>query len=141
MPPLHPLVLKLTQDGAPLSGASVSLFNESESSWTVGGTTDASGNAVLMTHGKYPGVPAGKYNVCVFKVETVPKADPAKPKENDPALSEYNPPRPDEYDLVDGKLKSPATTTLTLEAGPGKKNVTLDAGKPIRILINNTDGA
>jgi hypothetical protein len=98
----------------------VSLFVDGGSSpWAVGGTTDASGKVSLVTHGKYPGVPAGKYKVCVFKVEGT---------------------FPEEYDLVEVNLKSPVTTTLTLEAGPGKKSETLDAGKAIRIRMD-TKGA
>ena len=116
MPTLYPLVLTVIQDGTPLAEARVSLFVETgESTWTVGGTTDASGKTSLLTHGKYPGVPAGKYKVCIFKVEGL---------------------MPEEYDLVDVKLKSPITTTLTLEATPGTKNITLDVGKPIRQRLN-----
>ena len=123
LPPLYPLVVKLTQDGVPLTEASIFLFAEDgPATWTIGGTTDAAGNVSPVTHGKYPGVPAGKYKVCVFKVESVPKPEPA---------------RPDEFDLVDIKLKSPATTTLILEVTPGKNNVTLDVGKPIRQRINS----
>jgi hypothetical protein len=122
LPKLYPLTLTLTQDGVPLDGASVSLFaDDGVSTWTIGGTTDASGNMSPKTHGKFPGIPAGTYKVCVVKIETVPSARP----EQDP----------DEYDVVDVKLRSPITTTLTLEAGPGIKNVTLDVGKPIRKLI------
>jgi len=127
LPPLLPLTLTLTQDGTPLSGASVTLFAD-DGAWTIGGTTNASGNVSPMTHGKYPGVPAGQYKVCVFKVESV-----APPARTD---SESAGPPPVEYDLVDVKLKSPLTTPLTLEVGSGKKSVTLDVGEPIRQLID-----
>jgi len=136
LPSLLPLTLTLTQDGTPLSGASVTLFaDDGMATWTVGGTTGVSGNVSPMTQGKYPGVPAGKYKVCVFKIEAVvpPGAVP-------PTDSESQSARPVEYDLVDVKLRSPATTTLTLEVGPGKKTATLDVGKPIRERIN-TNGA
>jgi len=112
MPPLYPLVLTVTQDGKPLEDARISLFSEEgESTWTVGGTTDVNGRASLMTHGKYQGVPGGKYKVCIFKVEGI---------------------MPDEYDLVDVKLKSPTTTTLRLEVTPSIKSAILDVGNPIR---------
>jgi len=123
LPKLYPLTLTLTQDGVPLDGASVSLFaDDGLSTWTIGGTTDASGSMSPKTHGKFPGIPAGTYKVCVVKIEIV---DSTRPSAQDPI----------EYDLVDAKLRSPTTTTLTLEAGPGIKNVTLDVGKPSRKLI------
>ena len=132
LPKLHPTVLTLTQDGTPLAGASVSLFAENEpATWTIGGTTDESGNVTLMTHGKFPGVPAGKYKVCVFKLEMVFPPGATNTDEN------AAPVRPEEYDLVDVKLKSPVTTTLTLEIVPGKNHLPLDVGKPIRLKMES----
>ena len=68
-PPIYPVTVRVTQEGKPLEGASVALTAPDGSvPWVVGGTTDASGNVKLRTHGKYEGAPAGKYNVQVSKV-------------------------------------------------------------------------
>ena len=131
LPKLYPLTLTLTQDGTPLAGASVALFaDDGEAKWTIGGTTDASGKMSPMTHGKFPGIPDGTYKVCVRKIEAVAPAERSGDSESQPVNSV-------EYDLVDIRLQSPVTTTLTLEAGPGKKSATLDVGKPIREQIKS----
>lgn len=126
MPPLHPLTVTLIQEGHPLSGADIFLLPETgDSVWNIGGVSDHDGKVVPMTHGKYKGVPAGRYKACVSKVEATTVAGRSLP---------------DEYDLVDPKLKSPQTTALTLEVGPGKNNITLDVGKPVKTRID-TGGA
>src|SRR5690554_1323859 len=71
MPELHPVKLEFTQAGVPLAGAAVQLVPlDATSRWVSGGGTDALGIAIPHTHGTYPGVPAGKYKVCVTKTQT-----------------------------------------------------------------------
>lgn len=129
MPKLYPLTNTVIQDGNPLADAGVSLFSaEGKSTWNIGGTTDKQGRVAPFTHGRYSGVPAGKYKVCIFKIETV-----SNRKDGEQDDKGYTP--SDEYDLVDTKLKDPAMTTLTLEVKQGKNDITLDTGKAIRKKI------
>jgi len=69
MPPLYPAVgIKVTQDGAPLEGAHVSLRPLDKSiTWGIAGTTDAQGIAQLWTYGKHKGAYAGTFKVVVSK--------------------------------------------------------------------------
>ncbi|MCL2745278.1 MAG: carboxypeptidase-like regulatory domain-containing protein [Planctomycetaceae bacterium] len=133
MPPLQSATIILMQDGKPLAGASVALFSEDNvnSPWSVGGTSDQNGHAVLITYGKYNGAPADRYKVCVSKVEivTAPGGNPAD--ENVPMK------RPDEFDLVEPKLKSPLTTTLSVDIKTGKSSIELDTGGAVRKKIDS----
>lgn len=76
MPELYPAKITITQDGESLPGATVSLYPEDSAltRWPVGGVTDQNGTATLVTYGKYPGAPAGKFKVMVNK--TVSEGDP-----------------------------------------------------------------
>ncbi|MCL2742801.1 MAG: prealbumin-like fold domain-containing protein [Planctomycetaceae bacterium] len=133
MPPLQPITIVIMQDGKPLAGASIALFSEDDanSPWSVGGTSDQNGRAVLATHGKYNGAPAGRYKVCVSKVETV-NAPGGNPSDENASIK-----RPDEFDLVEPTLKSPLTTTLSVEIKTGKNSAELDAGKAVRKKIDS----
>ncbi|MCF0234652.1 MAG: carboxypeptidase regulatory-like domain-containing protein [Thermoguttaceae bacterium] len=73
VPDLHPVEIKLVQDGAPLVEASVSLYSEDPalSQFGASGVTDASGVAKIFTLARYEGVPEGSYAVVVSKNETV----------------------------------------------------------------------
>ena len=69
LPKLVPVTLTFTQEGAPLTGAVVSLIDPNIQ-FLVGGTTDADGTVVLYTHGLYKGAPLGKFKVRVVKTES-----------------------------------------------------------------------
>jgi len=119
LPKLHSLVLKFTQEGSPCVGAAVRLVPQDGNPWVSGGTTDASGNAVFVTHGKYAGVPVGKYKITVSKDEV----------ESDEML------RSSFYSSVDLVYTVESTTPLEIEVVAGK-NVpqTFDLGKQVRVL-------
>ena len=70
LPKLYPVSLRVVQEGKPLDGASLVLRTADADAlpWTIGGKTDDSGTLVLWTHGKYKGVPAGKFKVVVSKI-------------------------------------------------------------------------
>lgn len=70
MPELIPATIVVTQDGAPLTDATVTLVDvDGNCKWAVGGKTDAKGRAALRTHGDYVGVPEGVFKVGVTKVD------------------------------------------------------------------------
>lgn len=70
MPELIPATIVVTQEGAPLADATVTLVSADGScKWAVGGKTDAKGRAALNTHGDFSGAPEGNFKVGVSKVE------------------------------------------------------------------------
>lgn len=130
MPELFRVRLSILQEGQPLADASVRLIPEDATSpWSSGGSTDSRGVAVIRTHGKYAGVPAGSYSITVSKVE-MPAArsvdqDPLEvpPNQNDSS-----------YDLVPPEFSDPAQTPLRLEVSAGKDTYeSFDLGPAVRI--------
>ena len=127
MPKLYPATITVIQDDKPLSGAVVALIPEDAGNqWSSGGVTDAKGQLKLMTYGQFPGVPAGKYKVCISKQEFVGEldySDPASPKG-----------KQELFEVVDQVFKSESTTTLQMEVSSrGKNTAGFDVGKSVRI--------
>ena len=128
MPKRHPAIILFTQAGEPCEGASVRLAPETQSNWSVGGSTDATGTVELKTYGKYPGVPEGKYKVVVSKIEREPVGSA-------PAAM-YETQREEVYDLIDPIYSTPEETTLSIEVKPGKNSFgPFDLGEQIRQKI------
>jgi len=124
LPKLYPVSLKFVQEGAPCAEALVSLTPESDGQWAVGGITDSGGNVALQTHGRYSGVPAGKYKITVIKTETELIGPPPKDMGETQASTTYN--------LIDPVLSVVSTTTLALEVVDGKNSFPpFDLGKKV----------
>ena len=134
MPKLYPASIVVTQEGTPLEGASVLLFPEdsANSQWGPGGTTDASGVAVLRTNGKYPGAPLGSYKVAVSKIdfEEHPHPEWANLPEDDPNHWKYIQIQENlkPFSAVDSKCGSVADTPLRVEITASGKSYPIDAG-------------
>ncbi|MDR1270378.1 MAG: carboxypeptidase-like regulatory domain-containing protein [Planctomycetaceae bacterium] len=137
MPPLQPVVLTFTLDEKPLPNAIVTLYStESNFKWSVGGGTDENGQVVLMTNGRYAGVPEGKYKITVDKVV---QNSPPIPKESE--LPEDEKQRQKIFNdidkqttitrIVDEKFLDEKKTPLELEVVKGKNKQTFDLGKPV----------
>jgi len=117
LPRLYPVTLTITMDGQPLGEAIVMLHaeNEADAKWTVASQTDADGKAIIATHGQFRGAPAGKFKVCVSKVE---------------ALDDLRG-RPQVKDYVDPIFAVHESTPLEIEVSPkGATNITLSVYKP-----------
>ena len=115
MPDLYPTSVTILQEGVPLAEASICLIpDEGTSPWSSGGSTDPNGVAVLRTHGKFPGVPAGSYRMTVSKIKMPP------PVSADLSALDA-PPRAEEptYDLVAPEYAYPNQTSLRLEVRSG----------------------
>lgn len=72
IPRLTPCAITVTMDGKPMPEARVFLRTANEnaqSDWSGAGITDSSGVAHLKTNGQYKGVPAGKYKVCIRRID------------------------------------------------------------------------
>jgi len=125
-PKLYPVSLKFIQEGEPCADTLVFLFPQEKSKWSSGGVTNSDGVAVLRTHGKFVGVPAGKYKLTVQKYETVSKGS---------QNSELGAPiKIEVYDIIDANYRDPDKTPLEIEVVSGKnKFEPFDLGKKIRI--------
>ncbi|GAA4449486.1 carboxypeptidase regulatory-like domain-containing protein [Novipirellula rosea] len=126
LPVLHPAEITVHQGGAPLVGASVQLISTDPtlSRWVSGGSTNENGEAVVMTHGKYVGVPAGKFKVTVNKTQIEGAA-----AGNDPGSSN----EAKMFDLVEAKYRAVTTTPIEVEisAGDNKLDV-IEVGAPVK---------
>ncbi|MDR2439017.1 MAG: hypothetical protein LBE12_06580 [Planctomycetaceae bacterium] len=128
LPKLYSVSLQFTQDGIPCEGASAHLDSQDGSPWTVGGSTDATGTVAFKTHGKFVGVPSGKYKVTVSKVEREEVGPPPK--------NMYKSQEIVMYDLIDPIYSNPKTTPLEIEVLPDKKFLeSFDLGKKIRVKV------
>ena len=127
MPKLSKVSLTFTQEGKPLSEATVTLFPEATSfQWAVGGTTDHNGVVVLKTHGTYTGAPEGNYKIGVRKFfregELQTLANPGAPP-------------PKDYNLVAPQYGHQNETPLSIEIKPGSKYEPYDLGPAVKELL------
>ncbi|GHT27924.1 hypothetical protein FACS18942_07840 [Planctomycetales bacterium] len=124
MPQLYPCEITVTAEGTPLAGATIGLYSAvPDFKWTIGGLTNEQGKAVVTTHGKYSGVPAGEYTVTVEKLEPEPY-DAEKPPAQIKIYTLTNP----EYTDKD---KSPLKLTVQKK----KTSESVDTGKPIKAVL------
>jgi hypothetical protein len=133
LPQLYPVSLKFVQEGEPIDGLAVVLMPQSDSKWASGGVTDANGVAVLRTHGKFVGAPAGAYKVRVQKQETSGEVSTTT---DSTGLTTYGTPKM--YDLVNPDYFHPDKTPFAIEVvdGKGKNNFEpFDLGKKVHILV------
>jgi len=129
LPPLFPCEITITQEGNPLSGATIALesFGETKVTYFPSDITNESGKAVLSTYG-FKGVPAGTYKVTVRKtvVEDVKQVtDSYGDLVNDNGV---------EYRTVERQYSYADTTPHEIEVttGRGTTQATFDVGKPVK---------
>lgn len=136
MPVLHPCSLTITQGNTPLEGVSVYLHHPTISKqWSISGTTNATGVAVMQTHGRFPGVPAGTFKVVVAKNES----------EGGFEGDGIETPRVDEgpqkiYSLIEEKYLKEETTPHQLDVN-SKTSRSFDVGAPVRVLLQTIDSS
>ena len=126
MPPLYKVTLQFHQEGTPLGEASIRLIPQFDSPWTVGGSTNTKGEVRLKTHGKYDGVPAGKYKICVNKFVSEGEL---------PQIGVYTPPMK-HFNFVEPQYTQSKETPLEIEVVKGKnKFQPFDLGKAVRLEL------
>jgi len=118
----------VTQGGAPLNGAKVTLHSTVQGEGVKGGVysaqTDSSGKYLIATVGKEPGIPAGMYKVTVVKLDAgsnLPEGFDAGQMEASGMAK----------NLLPKDYENPNTTKLSVTLEPGKnenKNFDLQAG-------------
>ena len=121
IPKLHPCTIRLTMGGQPVAGATVALFPDGEGDnteglWGTAGYTDSKGSLTLKTDGLYNGIPAGRYKITVFKVETEEREYLGW------GMAQDLPP-PKTTVIVDLKYDDSDQTPLVIEVGAGKEKV------------------
>ena len=136
-----PVTIQLTQDGAPLAGATVLLIDTTGSrEWSPGGLTDDKGTIDLYTNGRYKGAPEGKYKVVVTKTETDPSKLGPAPSTSDPGYSEYlgklASEKRDTYTLIDKQFTDAKSTPLEVEIKKGGPVQKFDVGAKVKIKIS-----
>jgi hypothetical protein len=65
-------------EGKPLEGALVSCMPEGNEKWFSGGITNAEGQVLLRTKGRYNGIPLGQFKVIVIKTVQTDDSTPEK---------------------------------------------------------------
>lgn len=132
LPKLVRVDITITQDDRPLEGASVLLLAvDPGDKWAPGGTTDAKGIVRPNTQGRYPGVPAGKYKVCVSK--TVVETGPPR-KETEAATPTKI------TQLVAGKFGDPQTTPFEIDVESKRLDLAFDVGQAAEETVSNSAG-
>jgi hypothetical protein len=138
MPKLYPAAITVTQDGKPLEGANIVLFNiDSDAKWSAGGVTDQDGVLKLRTMGRYAGAPAGTYKVSVSKIETPGISLPDEPSTPE-ARREYNRIAKEiennTFYTVDPKFGL-GKTKLEVEITPTNLKLSVDVSPAVRIKV------
>ena len=141
LPRLYPAKLTITQEGAPLEDATVTLHSTDPNfRWSVGGSTDAQGVVVLNTNGFYEGVPLGTYKIAISRVV---RTGPPIPHVSELPDDEIARARVfAEIDrqtrltqVVDPLYRDANKTLLEWEVVGGKNEATFDVGKPVDIRV------
>ena len=117
VPGTAPVDGKVTYNGQPVAGATVSFVSEGDARMAVG-VTNENGIYQLVTLDTNGAMP-GKYTVLVTKTESVP--DPGAPVSMDEAAKNMGKPK-DPKKLLPSKYSDPAKTPLKFEVQAGRTN-------------------
>lgn len=130
LPKLYPCTISVVQEGKPLPGARVELFSVDSQKYRPAATSDASGNATLMTYG-YPGAPAGKYKILVRK-SVEDDIVYGKGAYGEQVINFSN-----IYNLVENLYGDPKKTPHEMEVTSSsmEEPKTVDVGKAIRVKV------
>jgi hypothetical protein len=146
MPKPYPVTITVIQEGKALEKVSVLLVSDDVTlgQWTAGGESDASGNAIIQTLGKYSGVVPGKYKVVLRKREVHARhqniPDPKVDRDGyEKAIRQYPIQPKDTWDLIDPQYSDQATTPAMIEVQKKRNNMTIEVGAAVKIKYNDPD--
>jgi hypothetical protein len=133
-PKLYPCKITITQDKIPVENVQISLYdNHISNKWSIGGTTNTSGVAVIRVHGQFFGAPSGKFKVVLSKTES----------EGGTVVNESTTKRKPEpvriYSLVDKKYLEESTTPLEIIVENKSVAEIFEIGNANRILIQTIE--
>ena len=126
LPSLYPCTILVIQDDKPLEEARVELHAEGEQKYVPVAYTDASGIAVIQTHG-FSGAPVGKYKITVSKNiedDIVYQTD----EYGEQAVASYN-----VYKTVGDQHSSAATTPHEVEVSRSTPRIEINVGNAVKI--------
>lgn len=127
MPPLVECNVKILSEGQPLPDVNVDFYSTDPNfRWNASATTDANGNARMVTYGRFFGVAKGEYVVTVSKLERE-EFDPEKP-----------PRQVRVFTLTDAQFTDRRTTPLKITVS-GKTTETFDVGKTGNSVLHMED--
>lgn len=141
LPELLPCTISLTQDNKALADCSVSLYPvDNNNKWSSGGVTNAQGILKIRTHGKFDGIPEGKYKVVLQKQitegETGSEPIDSTPQEMEAYQERIKKNPPVTYDTIEPIFSDLEKTPLEINVIKKSENkFTLDAGKAVRNII------
>jgi hypothetical protein len=131
LPQLYPVRIEIIQGGNPLEGAIVTLVSKTPATYgTALGTTNASGVALLQTHG-FDGVPVGNYAVLVVK------ALPENQREGTTLEGLTYMAGGQLYNYVDTQFSNANSTLLSITVTERGARETFDVGAPVRVFMRN----
>ena len=118
---------KVTYNGSPLVGASVTFSPLDPSGNGASGVTDESGAFTLTTFETGDGAVAGDYSVGVLKQEYIP-GDPSYSDSNSPNYGKTPPPEAEgkTKNLIPERYSNPDSSGLSARVVEGDNDVTLD---------------
>jgi len=128
LPPLHPCTVTVTQNGTPLADVSVQLISKETEAWPTTGVTDASGNAVIVTYGRFHGTPVGEYTVVLSKTESVSTGGQSGEETNSGTTEIFS--------LIAVEYTKAETSKLRMTVSVGKNAQSFDIGAPVRVLVD-----
>ena len=125
LPRLYSCTITVTQGGVPLEGALVELGSPDSQKYNASGTTDASGNAMIMTYG-HSGAPVGKYKILVSKIieDDIVYGTNVYGEQT---IDSFN-----RYKLVDDRYSNMESTPHEIEVTTKKTQTTIDVGEAVR---------
>ena len=143
MPDLHKVKIILTQEGKPCDDAKIGLLPlGGDPQWSSGGTTDSNGNLEPVTHGKYKGMPVGKYRVTVDK--SVGEGEPPPPSPIDAESKK----KFDDYvasgktyklfQVIPNKYRLRDSSPLDIEVKEGANEFTLDIPEAVKNEVKSS---
>jgi len=141
LPPLHPVVVTVIQDGMPLEGATVLLMPEGTSTrFSSGGVTDKNGVATIKTDAKYPGAPEGRYKVTIKKTvepSTAPVDNSLSYEEQQAKAADIS---KQTKSVVDSKFLKFGSTPFSIAVTSSGVTETLDVGAAVDDLWDKVLG-
>lgn len=142
LPKLSSGTVVVTQEGAPVEGATVYFLPaDGTTKWAPGGKTDESGAAKIYTNGLYNGAPPGKYQVYMRKTEVEPSKYPLPPTVDTPEYEKWLETYGDQianekratYSLIEKIYTNAKSSPLEIEVLPGKAfTQEFDVGKNVK---------
>ena len=141
LPPLYPVKITVVQDGNPLEGATVNFIADGANvRFTTAGITDKNGVATIKTDIDWPGVPVGKYKVCISKVVMPPEEPTDASLSYEERRAKAGARSAQTKSLVDSRFLRPRTTTLAIDVTESGATETFDVGAAVDELWERVTG-